>query len=175
MNKNKTRICIAAMLFAIGFSGPAAAAIVQFTATMDCAAANSGLGTCAAGGSGTGTTSATLDDATNMFSWNVEWSGLSAPVLVAHFHGPALADQSAGVAVGIDHTMNPSIGAATITAGQAADLLNGLWYINIHSDDFTGGEIRGQLSVVPIPAAAWFIVSGLAVIAVRIRRRNPGV
>ncbi len=168
-------LCIAAITAWLGMVFTASADIIPLTATMDCAAADAGAGTCAGGGSGTGTTMATLDDTTNLFSWTVQWSGLSAPVSVAHFHGPALPNQGAGVQVTIDETMNPSMGSQTLSAQQVADLLAGLWYVNIHSDDFPLGEIRGQVSVVPIPAAAWFIASGLAVIATRIRRRSTRV
>ena len=60
-------------------------------------------------------------------------------------------------------TTSPSIGSTTISGTQSADLLAGLWHINIHTTTFSGGEIRGQvqLSAVPIPAAAWLFSSGL--------------
>lgn len=48
-----------------------------------------------------------------------------------------------------------------------AALNSGLFYINVHSDDFPGGAIRGQLAaagaaVVPIPGAAILFVSAIA-------------
>ncbi len=106
----------------------------------------------------------TLDDVTNEFNWDVQWSGLEGTVTVAHFHGPAAPGVNAGVQVRIDETSNPSIGNATLTDEQETDLLAGLWYINIHSDRDTitlGGEIRGQVNVVPIPGAVWLLGSGL--------------
>jgi hypothetical protein len=150
----------------IGFVSlsPAIAASIPFHADIDCAAANAGAGTCGAGGSGTGLVTATLDDATSLLQWVVSWSGLSASVTAAHFHGPATTAQNAGVQVGIDHTSNPSLGSATLTSGQAADLLNGMWYINIHSTAFPAGEIRGQVNVVPIPAAVWLFGSALGLL-----------
>lgn len=165
MKKHTVQISAALLLSVFGSISSVSAAIIPFSATMDCAAANGGAGTCALGGTGTGTTSATLDDSTNLFSWTVEWSGLSAPVSAAHFHGPATVSQSAGVAVGIDHTSNPSVGSATITSAQAAELLAGLWYMNVHSEgQFSGGEIRGQLSIVPVPAAVWLFGSALGLL-----------
>ena len=36
-------------------------------------------------------------------------------------------------------------GSATLTDAQAADLLAGRWYVNVHTDANKGGELRGQL------------------------------
>ena len=38
---------------------------------------------------------------------------------------------------------------ATITPAQAADLVEGKWYVNLHTAAHPGGEIRGQVSVHP--------------------------
>ena len=105
-----------------------------------------------------------LDDVTNLFSWDISWSGLSAPASAMHFHGPAPAGSNAGVQLNIgaiSGLTSPSIGSSTITGDQASDLLAGLWYINIHTSTYAGGEIRGQVQVVPIPAAVWLFASGL--------------
>ena len=143
---------------------PAIAASIPFHADIDCDATNAGAGTCGAGGSGTGLGTVTLDDATNLLEWVVSWSGVSGTETAAHFHGPATPAQNAGIQVGIGVGSNPAIGSATITSGQAADLLNGLWYINIHTDAFPGGEIRGQVNVVPIPTAVWLFGSALGLL-----------
>lgn len=135
---------------------PSLAATVNLTSTIDGAQANAGAGT---GSTGTGFATMTLDDATLLFSWNVAWSGVDETL--AHFHGPALPNQNAGVQVGIDVAANPAISSTTLSATQAADLLAGLWYINIHTAAFPGGEIRGQVSTIPIPAAVWIFSSGL--------------
>jgi hypothetical protein len=143
------------------FANSAGAVIVPLEANIDGAQANAGAGT---GSAGTGFASMTLDDATNLFSWNISWSGLTGNETVMHFHGPALPDQNAGVQVNfgaISGTSSPSIGSTTISGAQATDLLAGLWYINIHTDVFPSGEIRGQVQVVPIPAAFWLFGSGL--------------
>lgn len=39
----------------------------------------------------------------------------------------------------------PISGTLTLTQAQAADLIQGLYYVNIHSATFTQGEIRGQI------------------------------
>jgi hypothetical protein len=40
---------------------------------------------------------------------------------------------------------NPKAGVLALTQQQAADLISGLYYVNIHSPTFTQGEIRGQV------------------------------
>ncbi len=136
----------------------AGAATVALEATLDGAQANAGGGT---GSSGTGFAQMTLDTNSLLFNWNASWSGLSGAATAAHFHGPASPTQNAGVQVGIDHTSNPSIGSTTLSQAQANDLLAGLWYLNIHTATNPGGEIRGQVQVVPLPAAFWLLATGL--------------
>ncbi|MCB1702871.1 MAG: CHRD domain-containing protein [Pseudomonadales bacterium] len=143
------------------------AATIHFVADLDGAQANAGAGT---GSPGTGSAVATLNDVNGLFSWEVEWTGLVADVTVAHFHGPAGPDANAAAQVTIQTVNNPSAGNQVLTVQQQADLLNGLWYVNVHSAAFPGGEIRGQVgqvNVIPLPAAAWLFgsaVLGLAVV-----------
>lgn len=153
---------------------PASATIINLEANMDCSQAASGNGTCGGGGQGTGTGTITFDDQTNLLSWTVQWSGLSGPATLAHFHGPATTSQSAGVQVGIGTTL-PAVGSATLSAQQASDLLDELWYINVHTDLFPGGEIRGQVLVVsstPEPALGALLVLGAAGLALRSLRKG---
>lgn len=114
----------------------------------------------------TGTGVMTYDDITNLLSWTITYSGFVNTPTVSHFHGPAPVGVNAGVEVDIvansgGSIASPMIGSATITEAQEVDLLMELWYINIHSDVIPGGEIRGQVAVVPIPAAMWLFGSGL--------------
>ncbi len=161
-----------AAAFAVVLAAPASATIINLTASLDCAQASAGAGTCGAGGSGTGSATITLDDQTNLLSWNISWGGLSGTLTVAHFHGPALPTQNAGVQVNFLSLApgNPSIGSTTITPTQAADLLSELWYINIHSTAFTGGEIRGQ-ALIPEPSILALGASALG-LALLVRRRR---
>lgn len=150
--------------------GAHASTITVFNALMDGQQANAGNGT---GSLGTGAATMTLDNDTLEFTWFVAWQDLEAPVTVAHFHGPAMPGQNAGVEVGIDPTSNPSSGSAFLSAAQASDLLAGLWYINIHSELFPGGEIRGQVRPVPVPAALWLFGSaGMALFGLRRRQTS---
>ena len=87
------------------------------------------------------------DPASKKLSWKLSYSGLSGPATAAHFHGPAEAGKNAGVAVAIPNaTSSPVEGSATLTDTQAADLMAGKYYINIHTEANPGGEIRGQVT-----------------------------
>ena len=89
---------------------------------------------------------AEFDKTTGTFSYTLRYSGLSGPVKAAHFHGPAEAGKNAGVALGISNAgESPVQGRAVLTAAQAADLLAGKWYVNLHTAANPGGELRGQV------------------------------
>ncbi len=94
---------------------------------------------------GTGSVTATYDPATKQLTWNGTYSGLSGPATAAHFHGPAEPGKNAGVAVPITPATSPLKGSATLTDAQAADLMAGKWYVNVHTEANKGGELRGQL------------------------------
>jgi hypothetical protein len=96
---------------------------------------------------GTGALTSTYDPATKKFTWSVTFADLSGPPTAAHFHGPAAAGANAGVVVPQkDGLASPMKGEATLTDAQAADLLAGRWYFNIHTEANKGGEIRGQVA-----------------------------
>lgn len=136
---NKTAIAMS-VLAAAAFAGPASAE--KLKATLD---AKSEVP--ATTSSGTGTADLDYDAASKKLSWTVTYSGLSGPATAAHFHGPAEAGKNAGVAVAIPNaTSSPVKGEATLTEAQAADLLGGKYYINIHTAANPGGEIRGQVT-----------------------------
>lgn len=97
-------------------------------------------------GKGTGTVTATYDTASKKLTWKGNYSGLSGPATMAHFHGPAEPGKNAGVAVPITPSTSPFENSANLTDAQAADLLAGRWYVNVHTAAHPGGEIRGQLA-----------------------------
>lgn len=97
---------------------------------------------------GTGSVDAVLDKNTNLLRWKVSFSGLTGAPTAAHFHGPAAIGANAGVALGWPAPIrSPMEGRATLTPAQAADLLAGRWYANIHTARNPGGEVRGQMTV----------------------------
>ena len=119
-----------------------------------------------------------LNDATNELTWEIPYSGLSGDLTNSHFHGPAARGVNAGVQVPIEAGPLPKYGilsgAAVISDAQEIQLLDGLWYINIHTALNGGGEIRGQIdgaNIIPEPATLGLIVVGGLVAVVRRRRR----
>jgi hypothetical protein len=99
---------------------------------------------------------------TRLLTWSVTWSGLTGPVSLMHIHGLAPKGFNAGVVYNI---ITPSNGLATpnpilypatgkfsgtmLADGfvvKEQDLLNGLYYMNIHTAANPGGEIRAQIA-----------------------------
>ncbi len=96
---------------------------------------------------GKGTADIDYDAATKKLSWKLTYSGLTGPATAAHFHGPAAAGANAGVKVPITNAgSSPVEGSATLTDEQAADLVAGKYYVNVHTAANPGGEIRGQVT-----------------------------
>jgi hypothetical protein len=96
---------------------------------------------------GKGTADIDYDAGTKKLSWKLTYSGLTGPATMAHFHGPAEAGKNASVAVVIPNaTSSPVEGNTTLTDAQAADLLAGKYYVNVHTAANPGGEIRGQVT-----------------------------
>ena len=99
---------------------------------------------------GSGNAEATFDRTTNKLSWKITYTGLSGPATAGHFHGPAMPGANAGVVLPFKGAVtSPIEGEAMLSAEQAADLLAGKWYANIHTAANPGGEIRGQLTPSP--------------------------
>jgi len=96
---------------------------------------------------GHGMLAATFDTSTKSLNWTVTYADLSGPVTAAHFHGPAPVGQNANVQIPIAKSDVPSPikGTATLDDKQAADLMAGQWYVNIHTKQNPSGEIRGQV------------------------------
>ena len=139
---SNTRIMLATLALgsAIAFAGPAFAE--KMTATL-----NGASEVPPNASAGKGTADIDYDAATKKLTWKLTYSGLSGPATAAHFHGPAEPGKNAGVVVAIPGaTASPAEGSATLTDAQAADLMAGKLYVNIHTAASPGGEIRGQVT-----------------------------
>lgn len=98
-------------------------------------------------------------NAANQLTYNIPYSGLVSPYTQSHIHGPAGPGTNAGVLIPLGPAPPPGSTAGTLSgttpalsAAQLGYLNNtpSLLYVNIHSQTFGGGEIRGQ--ILPAPA-----------------------
>jgi hypothetical protein len=124
----------------LAFASPALAQNVNFKATLGGGEEVPPVQT-----SGKGELTATFDQASKRLTWKGNYSGLSGPATAAHFHA-AEKGKNGGVAVPISPSASPMEGSATLNDQQAADLLAGRWYVNIHTEANKAGEIRGQMT-----------------------------
>jgi hypothetical protein len=77
------------------------------------------------------------------------FTGLTGPAQAAHIHGPAEPGETAGVLfpLTIDNAASGDISGTwnDITDDEVEQLRDGLFYVNVHTDQNPAGEIRGQL------------------------------
>ena len=88
----------------------------------------------------------------NQLSLNLTYRGLSSSANASHIHGPSAINQGAGVLVDLSPLNGGAfgrsgslVGTVTLTPSVLASLLDRVTYLNIHTDNFGGGEIRGQV------------------------------
>lgn len=128
---------------------------------------------------GFGTGTGTIDTVSGLLTWTISWADMTGVAVAAHFHGPATPSQNADVVVNVGAISGlnpPSSGSTTINDVQTADLLAGLFYINVHTAEYPTGEIRGQvmpeMSAVPLPATLPLLAGAAALLGFAARRRT---
>ena len=136
----RTALAGLALTMAGALVSPATAEVVNLKAAM-----NAGTEVPPNSSTGTGTLTAAYDTASKKLSWKGSYSGLTGPATAAHFH-TGEPGKNGGVALAITPNASPFEGSATLTDAQAADLLAGKWYVNVHTEANKGGEIRGQVT-----------------------------
>jgi hypothetical protein len=94
----------------------------------------------------TGVADASFDTDSKALSVTATFEGLSGPAIGAHIHGPGEQGANAGIVLRFESVASPTTLSATLTDAQAADLLAGKLYVNIHTELNPGGEIRGNLT-----------------------------
>jgi hypothetical protein len=149
---------------------PPVSKVVNFTASLTPGSEPSVTGN----PQGSGTLVASLDTSTNIFTWNVQFSGLTANASLGHIHGPFPSGSitAAAVILNFDPLITPGAtftGLKTATSGSATGtilltsatsfnatvngdslrklLLAELTYANIHTATNPAGEIRGQILI----------------------------
>jgi len=130
----------------------------------------------------TGSCTVTLNDSTNQVSASCTYSGLSSNANNAHIHtgalgvsGPPIVNLSFTAATsGTASVTNDPLSPAEVTAMKDGDT-----YINIHSVNHGGGEIRGQV-VASLPAVSTWGMLAMAILVgtagtLTLRRRNASL
>ena len=88
---------------------------------------------------------------TKTLTYTIRWQGLTGNVTAAHIHGQAPIGYAAPVLQTFTTTGLTSTGTLSGTMlfdgtiFKEQDLLNGVYYINIHTATYPNGEIRGQI------------------------------
>jgi CHRD domain len=95
---------------------------------------------------GKGTVEVTVNTETKKISWSMTADGLSGAATAAHVHGPAAATENAPPVIDMSGDMMMK-GSADITEAQWTDMKAGKYYVNVHTEKFPDGEIRGQLEM----------------------------
>ena len=107
-----------------------------------------------------GVGTATIVKSAGVYTFTINYSGMSGPLTGAHIHGPAAAGANANVIVPFSTTGAGASGTLTGTftstntaaiSNDSLDVLmtNGNAYVNLHTAANPGGEIRGQLLKQP--------------------------
>ena len=131
---------------------------------------------------GTGFAMITLENDNNTLDVTVSFSGLTGPATMAHIHCCTAPGTNTGVVLPFTNFPAANQGSYTqsfllssnlsgITAAAfLSGVQGGMAYVNIHTAQFPGGEIRGFLTAVPEPSTAG--IAGLCLIGVFAARRR---
>jgi hypothetical protein len=157
-----TRIKLLAIFYGVAIAPVSASAVVlEFEAVIDQSCASTGS-------PATGTGSFQLDTDTGVFSYEITFSGLTSPEIFSHIHQATVepaCPNPGGANPPIVSLPNgsPKIGSTVYSPAQQADLIAGLHYVNIHTNNFTGGEITGIITAVEaVPSGS--VWSGTALV-----------
>ncbi|HEY5083608.1 MAG TPA: CHRD domain-containing protein [Rhizomicrobium sp.] len=85
----------------------------------------------------------TYDSASRALQYYLNYDGV-APAKV-DLHGPAAANEKASAVLNVPLSDSPISGTVQLTPDQGQQLLAGKMYLDIHSQKYPDGEIRGQI------------------------------
>lgn len=99
----------------------------------------------------TGAADLVLDLPTLTLSWDIRFTGLVSKPTAASLHGPAQpgANGLPFIDLAPNGIVSPLKGSSVITEAEVQYLLAGWTYVNINTERWPYGEIRGQLDVGP--------------------------
>lgn len=89
-----------------------------------------------------------VNEAAGTLTFTVVFNNLSSAQIASHIHAPAAIGANAPVTVNfgvVGGTSGTITGSTTVTPTQIAQLRAHQGYVNVHSSNFPGGELRGQL------------------------------
>ncbi|MCB1099884.1 MAG: CHRD domain-containing protein [Verrucomicrobiae bacterium] len=92
----------------------------------------------------------TVDPDTRTVEIEGSYFGMTSDVSAAHLHGPAAPGATAGVVFGLTAsggTEGTLTGSGVLSEANFASFVSGQTYINVHTANNGGGEIRGQVPV----------------------------
>ena len=129
----------------------------------------------------------TFDDVSNVLTMRAGWGtgngfvNLTGSATAGHLHiapagTPLTGNGPNPYSLDALPSWNPSFsgggvnGNVTILAADVPALLAGRFYMNVHTAANSGGELRGNLVVVPEPSALLFGATTLGLLALRRRR-----
>lgn len=103
----------------------------------------------------------------------VVWGFFGAPLNDNNPNDVVLSPFASGVGGIISGKWDLTEGNNTTLTAQLSNILGGTAYINIHTTQFGGGEIRGQITApIPEPETYALMLCGLAALAMVRRRRR---
>jgi hypothetical protein len=144
---------IAGLLLLLGSAVPVWAATFTFTAVLT-SGQEPPPNTNASPAFGVAFVTFTAETGALCFSISYETFNLTSPETDAHFHAPGPPGVNAPVIIPLPTPGSPKNGCVTpgLTEDLQLALVQGLWYVNIHTVLNPGGEIRGQLipQVAPV-------------------------
>lgn len=92
-----------------------------------------------------------VDITAGIIDVNCTFANLSSNAINAHIHAPAPPGVNAGTIIPLHYdaaTSGSLTQNAPISAIDAGHVMSGLAYVNLHSESFPGGELRGQITSV---------------------------
>ena len=140
--------------------------------------------------SAAGSAQITVDDTLGTIEYAVVAFNLDGAFTASHIHGPAMSGVNAGVLSNLVTNAYAAPGPVMIgsfvvansisfagmstdaTLASAINAMPWMYYVNIHTTAYPGGEVRGQLAPVPEPETYALMLAGLGLVGFMARGRR---